>query len=395
MSEENGESPKLEVVAPSALESIQRAEIDMAITTAKKYPRDVAQSIKTCRELSLRNSAVAATCNYSVPRAGKRIIGPSVHFARIVAYSWGNSTAVARVVGCDRQNAHLQGVFHDLQTNFRIGIEMDWPVQAPHNDTPERWLDQMNLAKRGGAAVALRSAIFNVIPLVLFQDIAEDAKKIAIGEGKTFLESRNAAVSACKALGINQEQIYRTLEVGGLESITTDHLIYLHALLQSIKDGTNSVVDLFGTGDPTPPKTVTAQVPQRGRPRKEPEPAKEETGPETKPAKTKTEPPPAEEPKKQEPAKSEQTSAKPDKAESASKKTVDQASHGSALEQVRARIAQHNISEAQLLGWLCDLGTVKDDVTSLEGVNDKWINMVINDWEGIHQQIADFQVQTA
>ena len=74
-----------EILAPSALEAIQRAEVDIAITTAKRYPRDVARSLKLCRELALRNPKIAERCNYAVPRAGKKIIGPSVHFARIVA----------------------------------------------------------------------------------------------------------------------------------------------------------------------------------------------------------------------------------------------------------------------------------------------------------------------
>ena len=97
-----------EIIAPTALEAIQRAEVDIAIVTAKRYPRDIARSLKTCKELALRNPAIARRCNYAVPRAGKKIIGPSVHFARIVAYSWGNATALSRVIGCDQENAHIQ-----------------------------------------------------------------------------------------------------------------------------------------------------------------------------------------------------------------------------------------------------------------------------------------------
>jgi len=252
-------APEIQIVTPSALEALQRAEVDVAIATAKKYPRDIALSIKTAKELALRNAKIAATCNYALPRGGKKLVGPSVHFARIVNYAWRNSTAVSRVIGCDRANAHLQGVFHDLESNVRVGFEMDWPVQPPHTDTPARWNDQMNLAKRAGAAVALRTAIFNVIPLVLFEDIAEEAKRVALGGSKTFAEQRATAIGVCKELGITQPMIYRALEVGGLESINTDHLIWLHAALQSIRDGTMTREEVFGREKDVP---VRARVPR-------------------------------------------------------------------------------------------------------------------------------------
>jgi hypothetical protein len=414
----------LEIVPPSALEALQRAEVDMAITTAKRYPRDIAQSIKTCRELALRNSAVAATCNYAVPRAGKKLIGPSVHFARIVAYAWGNGTALSRVIGADRANVHLQGVFHDLQTNLRVGIEMDWPVQAPKTDTPERWADQINLAKRAGAAVALRTAIFNVIPQVLFADIAEEAKKVAVGEGKTFIESRNNAITALKAMGISQEMIYHALGIGGLESISTDDLIWLHAIMTSIKEGAMTVSEVFGNSM----EPVKAQVPARGRGR----PPKEvlvdigtEKGPEpeahfVEQAPLVEEPPaPPVRPPPVTPAKlvgivtegltpggrvgpetrtTVMQSAEPFPEPKPVKKKeaplppapASDKVPMSAADQIRAKLTEAGLTEENLIQWLGDLGTVKDGTVSLETVNAKWLRMVLDDWAGILARVKEF-----
>jgi hypothetical protein len=262
----------LDIVPPSALEAMQRAEIDIAISTAHRYPRDISLSIRRCQEMALRNAKIAGRCNYALPRAGKKIVGPSVHFARILLPCWRNTTALARVIGADRENAHLQGVCHDLETNTRVAFEMDWPVQPPKNDTDERWKDQINLAKRAGMAVAFRTAVFSAVPMVLFEDIIEEAKFVALGSGKSFTDKRNNAVSALKEIGITQPMLYKALEVGGLESITADHLIWLNAALQSIRDGVMTKEEVFG------PETVKAQVPKRTRtaPAKEAtEPAKE------------------------------------------------------------------------------------------------------------------------
>jgi hypothetical protein len=390
-----------EILAPSALEAIQRAEVDIAITTAKRYPRDIARSVKMCRELALRNPQIAERCNYAVPRAGKKIIGPSVHFARIVAYSWGNASALSRVVGCDHENAHIQGVFHDLQTNLRIGIEMDWPVQAPKEPSPERWKDQMTLAKRAGAAVGLRVAIFNVIPMVLFTGIAEEAKVVAAGNEKTFEDRRNAAIAECKKLGVTQGMIYRTLERNGLEAITTDDLIYLHGLLTSISDGTLTVFDAFGPPEkaavkaevPKPKSTRTVDVkaekqppaPETKTPNGETEAPKPETKPEppsevpaasetTTPPEPKQEPPPP-------PAKIQKPKPPPPAPKPEPQNPVTA---------IRANLAQANLTEAQLISWLNDIGTVPDGTSTLEEVNAKWLKMVLEDWNGILAQVTDF-----
>lgn len=412
------QSNQVEVVPASALEALNRAEVDIAISTAKRWKRDVADSIKMCSELALRNPQIAKTCNYAVPRGGKTLVGPSVHFARIVAYSWGNATALSRVVGCDRANAHLQGVFHDLQTNLRIGIEMDWPVQAPHNDTPERWADQMNLAKRAGGAVALRVAIFNVIPMALFFDIAEKAKLLAVGSGKSFEESRNAAITAFKALGVSQAQLYKFLDRGGLESISTDDLIYLHGILVSIQEKTTTVGQVFGQGEKDP---VKAQVP-RGRGKREeetktqePPPVPSERGSElvkkmkeevgagasTESESTKAEPPaesktePKSEPKpepksepKPEPKKEPAAKKEEPKKEPKPEPKKEPAPEGpTVISLVREKMEESNITEGKFLEWLRSIQMIGHAVGMLEAVPEKTLKIALSDWSGVVEQI--------
>jgi outer membrane biosynthesis protein TonB len=388
---------QVEVVPASALEALNRAEVDIAIATAKRWKRDVADSIKMCSELALRNPQIARTCNYAVPRGGKILVGPSVHFARIVAYSWGNATALARVIGCDRANAHLQGVFHDLQTNLRIGREMDWPVQAPKTDTPERWADQMNLAKRAGAAVALRTAIFDVIPMALFFDIAERAKQVAVGAGKSFEESRNAAIAAFKAQGVTQAQIYKFLDRGGLESITTDDLIYLHGILVSIQERTTTAAEVFGFGEKDP---VKAQVPKgRGKREEEvkaaeePPPVasdrgselvkkmKEEVGTAASPASA-----PQEETKKPEPKKEPVAKKEEPKKEEPPKETK-KPEGPTVLTQVREQMEESGITEGKFLEWLRSIQMIGHAVGMLEAVPEKTLKIALSDWAGVVDQI--------
>jgi hypothetical protein len=320
------------------------------------------------------------------------------------------------VVGADKANVHLQGVFHDLQTNLRIGIEMDWPVQAPRTDTPERWADQINLAKRAGAAVALRTAIFNVIPQVLFADIAEEAKKVAVGEGKTFIESRNNAITALKAMGISQEMIYHALGIGGLESISTDDLIWLHAIMTSIKEGAMTVSEVFGNSM----EPVKAQVPARGRGRppkevpvdigaeKVPEPeahfveqaplVEEPPAPPVPPPPPQPVPPPPVPPPQVTLPRTREESAEPFPEPKPVKKKEAPPPLAPALverpmsgaDQIRVKLTEAGLTEENLINWLNDLGTVKDGTVSLETVNAKWLRMVLDDWAGILARVKEF-----
>jgi hypothetical protein len=408
----NNEEAEIEILVPSALEAIQRAEVDMSISTAKKYKRDVASAIKTVRELALRNPRIAERCNYALPRAGKKIVGPSVHFARIVAHAWGNLRCGSRVIGCDRENAHMQGVCHDLETNVAITTEMDWPVQPPKTDTEERWKDQMNLAKRGGAAVAFRNAIFDALPMILFEDIAEEAKLIAVGSGKTFEERRNNCITEFLKLGVSQPQIYKLLERGGLESITTDDLIYLHGILTSIRDNTMTVAQVF----PPEAQTVKAQVPKAKKEEPPPVPPekgtelakkmKEEVAAVASPIVTPSAPkggtkPPEPETKKPEPETTSPPAAKESsepfpepKPTAPKKKTAPPPAAASKPAEpsatIRERLAEAKVSEEELVAWLNDIGTVPDGTTSLDQVNQKWLRMVLDDWDGILEQVKAF-----
>lgn len=261
------------IVSPSALEALQRAEVDVAIATAHRFPRDIALSVRHAEVMACRNQKIAEKMHYAVPKGGKTRVGPSIGFAKVLIQAWRNSTAIARVIGADQHNVHLQGVCHDLESNVRIGFEMDWPVQAPKDLESEgveaRWKFQIDNAKRAGRSVALRDAIFAVVPVTLFDEVLEKAKLVALGTGASFEEKRNNAISACKAKKISQPMIYKALGVAGLESITADDLIWLKSALQNIEDGLDTVESLFG-----PPDTVKAQVPKRkGATTKEPEQA--------------------------------------------------------------------------------------------------------------------------
>jgi hypothetical protein len=231
--------------------------------------------------------------------------------------------------------------------------------------------------------------------MVLFSGIAEEAKVVAAGNEKTFEDRRNAAIAECKKLGITQGMIYRTLERNGLEAITTDDLIYLHGLLTSISDGTVTVFDAFGPQEkaavraevPKPKSTRTVDVKTEKQPppapeTKTPEPETKPEPPSQAPAASETAPPPEPKPEPPPPpAKIQKPKAPP---------PAPRPEPQSPVAAIRSNLAEAKLTEAQLISWLNDIGTVPDGTTTLEEVNAKWLKMVLDDWNGILAQVTDF-----
>jgi outer membrane biosynthesis protein TonB len=210
-------------------------------------------------------------------------------------------------------------------------------------------------------------------------------------------------------MGISQEMIYHALGIGGLESISTDDLIWLHAIMTSIKEGSMTVSEVFGNSM----EPVKAQVPARGRGRppkevpvdigteKVPEPDLhfvEQALPVEEPHAPPVPPPPPPPPQVTPPYRTREESSEPfpepkpvRKKESPPPAPAPVEMPGlSGADQIRAKLTEAGLTEENLINWLDDLGTVKDGTVSLETVNAKWLRMVLDDWAGILARVREF-----
>src|SRR3972149_11533333 len=101
---------QLEVVSSDVIYQQDKAAIDMQISTAKAYPRNITKATNNAIAIVSMDVETAKTCTYSVPRGGKAITGPSVHLAKILAQVWGNLRVDAKVVGIDKTQVTSEAV---------------------------------------------------------------------------------------------------------------------------------------------------------------------------------------------------------------------------------------------------------------------------------------------
>ena len=247
------------VEAPDAgvMTAISRAELDSQITTARAYPRSVRKFIDECMEMACLNEEIAEACIYALPRGGKSIEGPSARLAEIVTSAWGNCRAGARVVEEGREFITAQGVFHDLERNVQITIEVRRRITNKYGKRFDS--DMIGVTGNAACSIALRNAVFKGISKAFWEPIYKAARRAAVGDAKTLASKRADALAYLQKRGATEEQVLATLDVKGVEDIGLDELVVLKGLATAIKEGDTTVEQAFAPPEKPPEATGGAK----------------------------------------------------------------------------------------------------------------------------------------
>lgn len=248
--EEGGDGKMITLDGSVALAALNRSEIDMQISTAKQYPRSLTNVHRQAMELATLDEETAATMFYVLPRGGKKLEGPSVRLAEVIGSCWGNLRYASRVVAIDPpkrkgepQFVTAQGMCHDLEKNVAIAWETKRRIT---NKDGIRFNDDMiQVTGNAAAAIALREAIFKVVPRALIKPIYEAAKQTAIGKAESMEAKRQKALGHFSKMGVDEARVLAVLGVKGVDDIGIDELVILRGLATAIKDGETTVDDAF------------------------------------------------------------------------------------------------------------------------------------------------------
>lgn len=298
-------NPEVEVITGNALELMQRAEIDMQVSTAKKYPRPDPSAIKKKMEsFATMDEETAESCFYSLPRDGKTIQGPSVRLAEIAVACYGNLRAASRVIANDGRILTSQAACHDLENNILISVEVQRRITNKKGQTYSE--DMQVTAGNAANSIAFRNAVFKVIPGAIFKPVYDKARLVAVGNASTLATKRVKIIARLNGMEVDTPRILARLGRACVEDITLEDLEALIGAGTAIKDGDTSVDEAFPPvakqGQPTAgqPAPGAQETPEQREERLKrqmdeqanaPEPVKEESKPEEKTEPTKSEGP--------------------------------------------------------------------------------------------------------
>lgn len=237
-------------VEASAVGAIVRSEVDAQISAAHKYPRSITRFLKDAATLATMSEDIAASCIYSIPRDGKLIAGPSVRLAEICASAYGNLHIGARVVDETEREIVAQGVCWDIQTNLRMSIEVRRRITTKHG---RRFSDDLVvLTGNAAASIALRNAIFRVIPRSYVNAIYERCKLVAVGNAQTLTSRRDQVLERLTKIGVDTPRVLAKLDKRGVEDIGLEDLEQLIGLGTAIKNGEVRLDEVFPPVAPAP-----------------------------------------------------------------------------------------------------------------------------------------------
>lgn len=238
---------KTEQVSSDLVYLQDKATIDMQISTAKAYPRNVKRIIDNCIALVTMDVETASTCSYSLPRGGKSITGPTVHLAKIIAQNWGNMRVEAKVVNVDNRTVTSQAVAFDLENNLAIKVEVKRSIMDKNG---KRYNDDMiTVTGNAGNAIAMRNAVLSVIPKVVVDKVYNEAKRTITGDisdkAKLMAKRKQVLDGFKDVYGVSEAEVLKVLGKASIDHIDSDNLVTLIGLAQAIKDGDTTVEETF------------------------------------------------------------------------------------------------------------------------------------------------------
>jgi len=224
-------------------------EIDIQIRTAKRYPRSIAKFRQDALSMATADATIASSCFYKLKRksreGGEAIIeGPSVRLAEIVANAWGNLRFGARIIHETDKEVTAQGMTHDLEKNVCVMIEVGRRITTRDG---RRYSDDMvQVTKNAACSIALRNAIFKVVPFTYAKFIYDKAKETAVGKAKTLKERRQEMVNQFAKMSVDVADILGLVEKASLEDIGLTEIETLIGVWNAIHDGDTTVEAQFG-----------------------------------------------------------------------------------------------------------------------------------------------------
>ncbi|MCR9276212.1 MULTISPECIES: hypothetical protein [unclassified Mameliella] len=234
-SNDNGGVPAMPQVG--GLDAVTRAEIDIQISTAHAYPRQISRVANNVKSLVSMSKETAEGCIFSLPRGGKPIVGPSIRLAEILFSQWGNCTGGSRTIEVNRKDGYVEceGVFHDLQTNAKTVRRVRRSIASANGRVYSN--DMIIVTSNAAGAIAFRNAVLAGVPRPVWQDAYAYAEDLIRGDIKTLPERRDRALKVMSSFGLTAEDVCGIVGVNGVEDIDLDALLVLAGLHNSLKEG--------------------------------------------------------------------------------------------------------------------------------------------------------------
>jgi len=235
-----------------------KAQIDTQVATAHAFPRDIKRSTNNAIAIATMDKETASTCTYSVPRAGKAITGPSVHLAKIIIQVWGNMRTEAKVISVDDKTLTSQAIAWDLESNVAMKSEVKRSIMTKTGRMSE---DMIVVTGNAGNSIALRNAIFSVVPKSVTDKVYREAMQLLTGDisddTKLIKKRKQVVDGLISAYKVTEDEVLSAIGKASIDHIGKDEIVVLIGIGTAIKDGDTTIDQAFRAKKSGPPVEKT------------------------------------------------------------------------------------------------------------------------------------------
>ena len=224
----------------------QAQEVQVAMLSAKKFPRNETEAINrikaVCQRPTLADQAI-----YTYPRGGQRVSGPSIRLAEALAQNWGNvDTGVIELCTANGRS-EMMAYAWDLETNTRVTKTFSVEHKRDTKQGRKDLTDGRDIyeATANFAARRQRACILSVIPGdIVEMAVAETRKTMAEADKRPIDEIVASLTKSFKSLGVDQEHLEKYIDKQLTVALKED-LVDLRGVYKAIKDGQSKPEDFF------------------------------------------------------------------------------------------------------------------------------------------------------
>lgn len=213
---------------------------------AKQFPRDEAAAYEKVIE-SCKRAAFAESAEFSYPRGGENVSGPSIRLAEELARAWGNIEFGIRELSDDDDSTEVEAFAWDLQTNLRTSKKFKVKKERSTKNGRYKLSDQRDIYELNAnmGARRLRSCIMAVLPPDLI-DGALAQCRLTLKPPTNELPGRlGKMVKQFEAIKVTAEMIEARMGKK-IKDLSADDFTTLIGIFNSIKAEQSRVTDWFG-----------------------------------------------------------------------------------------------------------------------------------------------------
>lgn len=244
-------APKGGSIMASTLASREMEQVKGQIMMARMFPRDMTLARSRIME-ECKRPEFAEDAEYTYPRGGEQVTGPSVNLARMLARNIGNMETQWRTLESSDESTKIEAFCWDMETNFRNSIVFDVPHVRVTRQGKQLLTDPRDIyeMEANNAARRQRMCILNVIPGDIV-DAAVQACRATVknaldkSDASMLLKKARAAVDKFSKYGVTKEMLAEKCGGRQPEQWTAEDIAELTRIGVSLADGVAKPMDYF------------------------------------------------------------------------------------------------------------------------------------------------------